>query len=144
LLCLIQPIEELLNFGRILRFYLDELREVESLGTSTLQLIMVPSEIALKQGKQLISRVRQEFANVRQQQKLLELIEIILVFVGLDLCDRGRHRSKQSFIVKIWSKLNFSSKYREGFFCSAIALAPLEHKLSLSQDSRKILIASKP
>jgi predicted transposase YdaD len=67
LLCLIQLIEESLNSGRISRFYLDELREVESLGTSTLQLIIAPSERAIEQGKQLISRIRQEFANVRQQ-----------------------------------------------------------------------------
>ncbi len=45
---------ELINSGRILRFYLEELREVESLGISMLQLIIAPTARAIEQGKQLI------------------------------------------------------------------------------------------
>jgi predicted transposase YdaD len=51
---------ELINSGRILRFYIEELREVESLGISMLQLIIAPTTRAIKQGKQLIPRIRQE------------------------------------------------------------------------------------
>ncbi len=51
---------ELINSGRILRFYLEELREVESLGISMLQLIIAPTARAIEQGKQLIPRIRQE------------------------------------------------------------------------------------
>jgi hypothetical protein len=61
LLCLIQPIEKLINSGRISRFYLKELREVESLGISMLQLIIAATARAIEQGKQLIPRIRQEF-----------------------------------------------------------------------------------
>ncbi|WP_257792660.1 Rpn family recombination-promoting nuclease/putative transposase [Microcystis aeruginosa] len=44
---------ELINSGRILRFYLEELREVESLGISMLQLIVAPTARAIEQGKSL-------------------------------------------------------------------------------------------
>ncbi|MCA2709031.1 MAG: Rpn family recombination-promoting nuclease/putative transposase [Microcystis sp. M015S2] len=71
---------ELINSGRILRFYLEELREVESLGISMLQLIIAPTTRAIEQGKQLIPRIRQELPKVKQQQELLELIETILVY----------------------------------------------------------------
>ena len=71
---------ELINSGRILRFYLEELREVESLGISMLQLIIAPTARAIEQGKQLIPRIRQELPKVKQQQELLELIETILVY----------------------------------------------------------------
>ncbi len=71
---------ELINSGRILRFYLEELREGESLGISMLQLIIAPTARAIEQGKQLIPRIRQEFPKVKQQQELLELIETILVY----------------------------------------------------------------
>ena len=71
---------ELINSSRILRFYLEELREVESLGISMLQLIIAPTARAIEQGKQLIPRIRQELPKVKQQQELLELIETILVY----------------------------------------------------------------
>ena len=71
---------ELLNSERISRFYLDELRGVESVGISTLQLIIVPQERAIEQGKGLIQRVRRELTNARQQKELLEFIETILVY----------------------------------------------------------------
>jgi predicted transposase/invertase (TIGR01784 family) len=65
---------ELINSGRILRFYLEELREGESLGISMLQLIIAPTARAIEQGKQLIPRIRQELPKVKQQQELLETI----------------------------------------------------------------------
>lgn len=71
---------ELINSGKILRFYLEELREVESLGISMLQLIIAPTARAIEQGKQLIPRIREELPNLKQQQELLELIETILVY----------------------------------------------------------------
>jgi len=71
---------ELINSSRILRFYLEELREGESLGISMLQLIVAPTARAIEQGKQLIPRIRQELPNLKQQQELLELIETILVY----------------------------------------------------------------
>ena len=51
---------DLINSSRILRFYLEELREGESLGISMLQLIIAPTARAIEQGKQLIPRIRQE------------------------------------------------------------------------------------
>jgi hypothetical protein len=60
LLCLIQAIEKLIKSGRISRFYLEELREEESLGRSMLQLIIAPTGTAIEQGKQLIPRIREE------------------------------------------------------------------------------------
>ena len=45
-----------------------------------LQLIIAPTARAIKQGKQLIPRIRQELPNLKQQQELLELIETILVY----------------------------------------------------------------
>ena len=71
---------ELLDSERVWRFYLDELRGVESVGISTLQLIIASPERAIEQGNTLIQRVRQELANARQQQEVLELIETILVY----------------------------------------------------------------
>jgi len=71
---------ELINSGRILRFYLEELREGESLGISMLQLIIAPTARAIEQGKQLIPRIREELPKLKQQQELLELIETILVY----------------------------------------------------------------
>jgi predicted transposase/invertase (TIGR01784 family) len=71
---------ELINSERIWRFYLDELRGVESVGISTLQLITVPQDRAIEQGRELIPRVRRELTNARQQKELLELIETILFY----------------------------------------------------------------
>jgi predicted transposase/invertase (TIGR01784 family) len=71
---------ELLNSGRVNRFYLDELSNIESLGINTLKLIIEPEERAIAQGKELIEQVRQQFADTSQQRDLLELIETILVY----------------------------------------------------------------
>lgn len=71
---------ELLNSERIWRFYLDELRGVESLGISMLKLITVPQDRAIEQGKELIQRVRQELTNAKKEKELLELIETILFY----------------------------------------------------------------
>jgi predicted transposase/invertase (TIGR01784 family) len=49
-------------------------------GISTLQLITVPQDRAIEQGRELIPRVRRELTNARQQKELLELIETILFY----------------------------------------------------------------
>lgn len=71
---------ELLESGRVSRFYLDELSNVNSVGINTLKLIISPSNQAIEQGKGLIQQVKQEFRDARQQQNLLQLIETILVY----------------------------------------------------------------
>ncbi len=53
---------------------------MESVGIATLHLIVAEEETAISQGKKIITRVRQEFLDIRQQQELLQLIETILVY----------------------------------------------------------------
>lgn len=71
---------ELLDSGRVSRFYLDELIEPDSVGLSILKLIIAPKKRAIEQGKGLVQQVRQEFPQTKQQQELLQLIETILVY----------------------------------------------------------------
>jgi predicted transposase/invertase (TIGR01784 family) len=69
---------EFFDSGRVARFYLDELDDNLSVGLATLQLIV--TENAIESGKKLIQQVRETFADSKQPQELLELIETILVY----------------------------------------------------------------
>jgi predicted transposase/invertase (TIGR01784 family) len=73
---------ELLNSPRVRRIYLDELADTsqESLGLTTLKLIVTNESAAIEQGRELIARIRGELENEQQQQNLLQLIETILVY----------------------------------------------------------------
>jgi predicted transposase/invertase (TIGR01784 family) len=64
------------------RIYLDELADTsqESLGLTTLKLIVTNESAAIEQGRELIARIRGELENEQQQQNLLQLIETILVY----------------------------------------------------------------
>jgi predicted transposase/invertase (TIGR01784 family) len=71
---------ELLNSGRVSRFYLDELDTNDSVGLAILKLIIAPKKRAIEQGRRLIQQVKQEFPQANQQPELLQLIETILVY----------------------------------------------------------------
>jgi predicted transposase/invertase (TIGR01784 family) len=87
---------------------LDELREVESVGISTLKLIIASPERATEQGNTLIQRVRQELTNARQQREVLELIETILVY---KLPQASRKEREAMFTL---SDLRQTKVYQEG------------------------------
>lgn len=62
--------------------YLDELGEIPtpSLGFGMVRLVMATEETALQQTNQLITQARQELEDVALRQKVLGLIETILVY----------------------------------------------------------------
>lgn len=72
--------QDLLDSQRVSRFYLDELDDElqTSVGLATLQLVIADENNAIEQGRGLIERVRREFNDEQQQQKLLQLIETIV------------------------------------------------------------------
>ncbi|GBF79155.1 Rpn family recombination-promoting nuclease/putative transposase [Aphanothece sacrum] len=74
--------EELLNSGRVSRFYLNELvnQGQSSVGLATIQLVIEDENKAIEQGRELIERVRQEFENEQKREELLKLIETILIY----------------------------------------------------------------
>ncbi|MBW4648191.1 MAG: Rpn family recombination-promoting nuclease/putative transposase [Kastovskya adunca ATA6-11-RM4] len=73
---------ELLNSERVSRIYLDELGETseQSLGITTIQLVVAREETAIEQGRELIERVKVEIGDEPQRRELLQLIETILVY----------------------------------------------------------------
>lgn len=72
---------EFFDSGRISRIYLDELGEAAFLpiGIATIKLVIENENTAITQARQLIDRTKQEIAKP-QQQKLLQLIETILIY----------------------------------------------------------------
>ena len=68
--------------GRVSRIYLDELGENASLpiGIATIKLVIENEDKAIQEARELITRTSQEVNSVQQQQKLLQLIETILVY----------------------------------------------------------------
>ena len=73
---------EFFTSQRIRPIYLDELGESRSLpiGIATIKLIMASPETAMREGRELIHRTKQEINSPPQQQQLLQLIETILVY----------------------------------------------------------------
>lgn len=71
---------ELIDSGRVNRFYLNELSNIDSVGINTLKLIVEPETSAITKGNELIQQVRQQFTDTSQQRELLELIETILIY----------------------------------------------------------------
>ncbi|KOP27639.1 flagellar assembly protein H [Hapalosiphon sp. MRB220] len=67
--------------GRVTRIYLDELGETASLpiGIATIKLVIENEDKAIESAKELITRTSQEVDSA-QQQKLLQIIETILVY----------------------------------------------------------------
>jgi predicted transposase/invertase (TIGR01784 family) len=67
--------------GRVTRIYLDELGETTSLpiGIATIKLVIENEDKAIESAKELITRTSQEVDSA-QQQKLLQIIETILVY----------------------------------------------------------------
>ena len=74
--------QELLDFGRVYRIYLEELDDtlLQSPGLATLQLIVSDETQAIPKATDLIQRTRQEITDSKQQKQLLELIETILIY----------------------------------------------------------------
>jgi predicted transposase/invertase (TIGR01784 family) len=68
--------------GRVSPIYLDELGENISLpiGIASIKLVIENEETAIEQARELIARTNQEINPVREQQKLLQIIETILVY----------------------------------------------------------------
>ncbi len=68
--------------GRVTRIYLDELGEIASLpiGIATIRLVIENEDKAIQKARELITRTSQEINSVQKQQKLLQLIETILVY----------------------------------------------------------------
>lgn len=78
----IKHYREFFDSGRITRIYFDELGEAASLpiGIATIKLVIENENTAMTQARQLIDRTRQEIDLEPQQQKLLQLIETILIY----------------------------------------------------------------
>ncbi len=68
--------------GRISRIYLDELGENTSLpiGIASIKLVIENEDRAIQQARELITRTNQENNPVQEKQKLLQIIETILVY----------------------------------------------------------------
>ncbi len=76
----IRHYQELFDSQRVRRIYLNELDEVDSLGISTIRLVILPEERAIAQARILIDMVRQEITDELQQRDFLQLIETILFY----------------------------------------------------------------
>ncbi len=77
-----QRYQELLNYQRIQRIYLNELEasDTKSLGIAIIELIVSKETEAVEVAKPIIQKVRQEMINQQQQRELLELLETILIY----------------------------------------------------------------
>jgi predicted transposase/invertase (TIGR01784 family) len=77
-----KPCRFLEETGMLIKVYLDELPESPSpsLGLETVQLVMEKQETAISQAGQLISKARSQLKEAALKQKVVELIEIILIY----------------------------------------------------------------
>jgi len=78
--------EWLLNTGKILRIYLDEIdiAAERTLGIGLVKLIVEKEKNAVSLAKQLIAQTRSESTDDEQTEKMLELIETIFVYKFAD------------------------------------------------------------
>jgi len=78
--------EWLLNTGKILRIYLDEIdiAAERTLGIGLVKLIVEKEKNAVSLAKQLIAQTRSESTDDEQTEKMLELIETIVVYKFAD------------------------------------------------------------
>jgi predicted transposase/invertase (TIGR01784 family) len=76
------PYQELINGGKIRRYYLDEMEEVKNapLGLSILYLIRQPEIQAPVSARQLISRAKNEIEDAAVRDNLIELIERAIIY----------------------------------------------------------------
>jgi len=76
----------LLNTGKILRIYLDEIdiAAERTLGIGLVKLIVEKEKNAVSLAKQLIAQTRSESTDDEQTEKMLELIETIVVYKFAD------------------------------------------------------------
>ena|GEM_PF-1191442 len=102
-----RPYEDLVASGRIQRFYLDELNLQQpsgSLGLGIIQLIVEPETQASKRVRQLFQQVQHTVANASSQQRIIELIEKVLVY-------KFPHKSYQEleamFTLTDWEQTQF-------------------------------------
>ncbi|BAT52294.1 hypothetical protein NOS3756_12290 [Nostoc sp. NIES-3756] len=67
---------------RVMRIYLDELTDANSLPISlaTVKLIVTPEDTATVEARELIARTKSEINSPTKQQELLQLIETILLY----------------------------------------------------------------
>jgi predicted transposase YdaD len=72
--------EEYFDSGRLIRIYLDELQESSSLGLGMIQLVVEPEAKAGEKARDLMEQARVQVANAEAQEKILELIDKILVY----------------------------------------------------------------
>ncbi|NEO26771.1 MAG: Rpn family recombination-promoting nuclease/putative transposase, partial [Kamptonema sp. SIO4C4] len=72
--------QELFDSGRVTRLYLNELAESQSIGLTLFQIIIANERKAINQGRDLIEQIRDQIDDQQQQQKLLQLLETILVY----------------------------------------------------------------
>lgn len=77
----------LLEHPQVRRIYLDELGEAaqNSLGLGIVQLVVEEEDTAVDRGKRLISQARQQLTEELTQQKILDIIETILMYKFADL-----------------------------------------------------------
>jgi predicted transposase/invertase (TIGR01784 family) len=74
--------EEYFESGRLIRIYLDKLPEKSSslLGLGMIKLVVEAEEKVGEKAKELMERTRAQVANANVQEKILELIDKILVY----------------------------------------------------------------
>lgn len=77
----------LLEHPQVRRIYLDELGEAaqNSLGLGIVQLVVEEEDTAVERGKRLIRQARQQLTEELTQQKILDIIETILMYKFADL-----------------------------------------------------------
>ena len=77
----------LLKNPQVQRIYLDELGEAaqNSLGLGIVQLVVEEEDTAVEWGKRLISQARQQLTEELTQQKILDIVETILMYKFADL-----------------------------------------------------------
>lgn len=78
----VEPYELLLASTQVQRIYLDELGEAaeSSLGVAIVQLVVESEATAVQRGRELILQARQELADDINRQKILDIIETILLY----------------------------------------------------------------
>ena len=78
----IKDYEEFFISQRVRVIYLDEIEETTSLpiGIATMRLIISNEEKAINQARELINRTKQEIKSQPEQQQILDIIEVILIY----------------------------------------------------------------
>ncbi len=124
--------QSLLNKENIMTIYLDELEEKESksLGLGIVKFVVTPPKEAPEKVKELITLAKVEIPDEISQQKMLELIEKIIIYKFPKL---SRQELETMFNLTEWTETQFYKEVKkEGKIEGKLETIPLLIKLGLT------------